>query len=729
MLPALQAALQVTPLSPARTWSRAEFRIDGVPATKNNFDPDVIRVDATFLAPSGAKSIVPAFWFQDYSRALVAGAEVLTPRGAPEWRLRFTPTETGEYAVTVTAGGPDVPPTTATARFTSAGTGPTGPHGWVRVAADRRYFETSDGQALRLIGENVCWAHGRGTYDYDSWFPAMHASGQNFARLWMAPWWAGIEHTPGTLTRYKLEAAWQLDHLFDLAETNGLYLLFCFDHHGMFFANDPTWGGSNNFWSRNPYAKENGGPCATPDDFFTSPAARGIYEKRLRYLVARYGWSPHLLAWQFFNEIDNAYIPRSNLVAADVVAWHRDMARALRAQDPYRHLISTSLTGGSDRPAMWQLPELDFTVYHSYSDPAPGRKVASVAADFFRRYDKPVLIGEFGVSARDWGRPLDPHLRGFRQALWSGALGGSVGTSMSWWWEDIDADRAYPLYAAMHTILQRAGWTSGTWTPLDLATPPPPADLAAPLPGGEIFNAPLALNSFRRIVLQGDAAIADPLSAERCSEFLSGFLRGSRQPDEQRPLRVLAWFAPDARLVFHVESVGGATELVVRVDGTDVRREQLGSPGATGSSHKVDREFAVPVPAGKHWIEIADTGPDWANLDLVRLEQVRPSAFTGGWKHRPEAVGLRQGARAALYVYSPWMVFPAGQYRYDGPLVHGQSLTLRNWPAGRYRAEWLSPTDGRSVARTEAATDNGVLEIPLPDFSDDLAGIVTRVAD
>lgn len=729
-----RAAPQITPLRPPALWQRAEFRLTELPTAANNFDPDQIRVDAAVTTPSGATLIVPAFWFQDYTRALVDGSEQLTARGAPEWRLRFTPAEPGAYRIAVSVSLAHAPPATlASTAFTVASAALDRPHGWVRVAADRRYFETTDGRSLRLIGENVCWPHERGTFDYDDWFTAMAGSGQNFARLWMAPWWAGLEHAPGTLNRYALDAAWRLDYVFALAEQKGLYLLFCFDHHGMYMANDPAWGGSNNFWLRsNPYARENGGPCASPNEFFTSPAARALYEKRLRYLVARYGASPQLLAWQFFNEIDNAYLPRSNLVAADVAAWHADVARWLRGHDPFGHLITTSLTGGSDRPEIWLLPELDFSMYHSYADPAPGRKAATLSADFFARYQKPVMIGEFGVSAANWARPADPHLRGFRQSLWSAALGGSVGTSMSWWWEDIHTDRAYTLYAALHQILNRAGWSEGAWAPADVAAPAlPPTDLGEPLAGELPFNAPLALNAFRRILLSSEAAIATPLAAERSSEALSGFLRGTRQADQQRPLRVVAWFAENAKLVFHVDSVATEAELVVRIDGTDARREKLGDPAALppGQNRKIDREFTVALPAGKHRVEIANAGADWASLDAVRLERVRPSAYTGGYQHAPEVVALRREHRAALYLYSPWIAYPAGQHRYDAPLLTGQSVTLRHWPAGRYRAEWFDPRDARLVATTEATTADGELRLPAPDFSLDLAAVVTPLAN
>jgi len=59
-----------------------------------------------------------------------------------------------------------------------------------------------------------------------------------------------------------------------------------------------------------------------------------------------------------FNEIDNVF--NTNLNGDDVVVWHREMGQWLHAHDPYGHLVTTSLTGGSERPEIWSLPEMDF---------------------------------------------------------------------------------------------------------------------------------------------------------------------------------------------------------------------------------------------------------------------------------------------------------------------------------------------------------------------------------
>jgi hypothetical protein len=719
---------KIIALDAPQLWRRTEFRVENVAPAVNNFDPDLIRLDATFISPSGPRVVVPAFWYQGFTRTHTESGEVLLAAGSPEWRIRFTPTEPGDYTLSLSVTVDGRPPVAPVVTHFAVPAGPTdGRAGWVQVSPDRRDFVVA-GRPLRLVGENVCWAGPGGTYEYDRWFGAMQAAGENFTRLWMSPWWAGIEHQPGTLNHYDLKSAWELDHIFQLAERDGIYLLFCLDHHGMFQKDSQSWGSSNNFWKANPYNAANGGPCVELNDFFTSPAARKIYEKRLRYLVGRYGYSPRLLAWELFNEIDNVIGP-DRLNDHDVVAWHGEMGHWLHAHDPYQHLVTTSLTGGSDRPEMWTVPELDFTSYHSYNEAGTIRGLPVLAASFLKRYNKPVMIGEFGINSHGWDIAADPYLRGFRQGLWAAALGGTVGSAMSWWWEDIDADDVYPLYAAMVGVLRRAGWNDDAWTPIDFIDhgPPPPA-LADAIPGGQLFDAEMALNSSRRAALTNACAVANRLAAERSAECLSKYLQGADSPDLRRPIRLTAWFGDKGKLSLHVQAVSANAGLIVRVDGAEVLREAIAGRGGPGMVRsEVDREYSCDVTPGKHLVELANEGQGWILLDSIRLEQIRPAGYAGDWKYTSDVVGLRSGEKAVLYVCSPASVFPAGARRYNLPPLTGQSITLPDWPAGHFRGEWFSPTTGSLVGRTDSTTVDGALRVPLPAFRDDMAGIVTAV--
>jgi len=708
-------------------WQRMEYRIGNVPEVANPFDPDQIRIDVTFTAPSGAMTLVPAFWYQAYEREMAHGAEQLHAVGNPEWRVRFTPSEVGHYDVSVAVGlNGEAPKVAVASAFDVALQELGGRHGWVRVGPDGRYFETSDGKPLRLIGENVCWAAGRGTYDFDDWFAAMEAAGENCARLWLDPWSIGIEHGSDTLNNYQLGGAWMLDYVFELAAKHGLYLMICLDHHGMYQTDDQGWGGTNNFWdSDNPYSRTFGGPCANADEFFTSAAARKLYEKRLRYLVARYGYSPNLHSWQFFNEIDNIYRQKV-IVPEHVLEWHQYMAPALKRIDPFGHLVTTSLTGGSIRDEYWQIPDIDFSMYHSYFDPAPGRKVAQIADRFVREFKKPFMVGEYGTSAYTLNLEKDPYLRGFRQILWGGVVGGSVGTSMSWWWEDIHSQNVYPIYSALSRVLDEAGWQDGVWTPMAFDWVPPPLELGEPVANAEPFSADIALNDFRRLALGGEAAIASPLAAARASEAMQTYVRAPGDP-LCCPMRMHVLAGKGAVLSAKADSVAGNAEFVVCVDGVEALRKAVPRTGDLAAiSSPVDESFSISLPEGRHVVEITNEGKDWIHLKTLSISGLLPAEFSGNWSFKPEVMGLRGEKSVVLYVVSPYVVYPANARTYNPPTVSGASLSVPDMADGNYSVCWYETATGGLVAYGRIVVDGQML-LDLPDFREDLVAVIKRM--
>ncbi len=326
--------------------------------------------------------------------------------------------------------------------------------GLVRIEPKgKRYFCTDDGSPLFLNGLCVCWHGKRGTYDYDDWLAACQKAGINYIRIWMWHEAFGLEWDRQDKLKYRMDNAWRLDRVLTEAERRGIYVMLCLDYHGIFEVKPDFWGG-NNFWPRHPYNATNGGPCRVQNDFFTNAEARQLYEKRLRYLVARWSASSNILAWEFFNEIDNEY---AYLKHEDVVAWHRDMGRYLRSMDPYRHLISSSFTGGSERPGLFALPEMDFSQYHSYNEPHPAQMMTRKTARFFEKYQKPFFVSEYGTDWKGWKPDTDPHFRALHQAIWSGAFTGATGTGMTWWWESIHANNLYHHWSALSAFLQGSG--------------------------------------------------------------------------------------------------------------------------------------------------------------------------------------------------------------------------------------------------------------------------------
>ncbi|MEI6077242.1 MAG: DUF5060 domain-containing protein [Verrucomicrobiota bacterium] len=721
-----KANVQINQLNSAQLWQKVEFQLTGVPPGFNPFDQASIRVDANLSIPTNGNMTIPAFWYQDYLRSTnSSGAEVDAANGSPQWRVRFTPPVAGAYAMSIyvlTNG--QLCATSEVASFTVPATNLPGRYGYAVVATNGMYFQTQDGRALPLNGENVCWAGSAGTYDYDTWFTSMQNAGENYARLWMCPWNFALEQTAGSLTNYTLSPAWQLDYVLQQAEQKGVYVQLCLDYHGMFEVVPDYWGG-NNYWTNNPYNSINGGPCVNQNEFFTNAVAKTLYQNRLRYLIARYGYSQNLLGWEFFNEIDNVF---TYLDTNAVTAWHSLMGGWLHTNDPFGHLVTTSVSTATAGPAIFGVSQLDFLSWHFYfnglSDPAS--KLAAQATTYGKAYGKPVMIGEYGTDWKKWDYSGDPYLRGFRQGIWGAALGGSVGTAMSWWWQNIASSNAYPVYASLSSILGGTDWGRGSWTTIGFKTSGAmPVVVGDLLPDGVPFNVQLPLNSASSSNFVGKLAVVNSQVNNYSAAVLDSYIQGTRRANLKTPFQLSAWFTNDASLVMHLNSVASGVNLVVRVDGSQVLSTNIPNrDGRSSVNGEYNTNILVNIPSGKHLIEITNAGTDWLYLDWVQLNQVLPAAYSNNWQALQTAIGLRGDRESLLYVVTPGVAWPSGATNASLPLQHSQIITLTNWPTGDYITAWYSPASGDSVASSQVVASNGNLILTLPDFTEDLAGIL-----
>ncbi len=228
-----------------------------------------------------------------------------------------------------------------------------------------------------------------------------------------------------------------LDKLVEAAESNDIYLMLC-------------------IITRDLYMKS-----LSDDKSPEYQKAIDDVKKLMRYAVARWGYSTHVAAWEYFNEIDPG-LPTDRFYA--------ELGRYFEQIDIYRHLRTTSTWHPSAKDL--RHPQLDIGQLHHYMRPGTKgdfKDEVEVVLDrksFLREHapNKPVLIGEFGLATPKWG--LSEHMKQdaaavhFRSSLWASAFSGASGTAMFWWWDQLDRQNAYHHYRPLAEFLKDVSFSA-----------------------------------------------------------------------------------------------------------------------------------------------------------------------------------------------------------------------------------------------------------------------------
>jgi len=648
-------------------------------------------VDLTLRGPGGRSLTVPAF---------------PTPTG---FRARFALPTPGSWSVVARSGSATSP----TLRLTAV---PSQRDGFVqRAPQNTRYFQLSSGKPYFLIGENVCWSGKRGLADYDDWFAGLSKAGGNFARLWMA--FQPLETKSGGLGHIDEAHAAHFDGVLERAEKHGIRCMLCFMTYG-----ELATGGYFNEgkWPESPYNAQNGGPVPAdkPEAFFTDPTARCAYQDRLRYIVARYGAYASLGFWELWNEKE---APQE---------WLQTMARYLRALDPYRHPIthSYSTTGPA---AVWQLPEFDLTQTHRYGDEGSVPDIAPLVVTDTRAHDayqKPHLMGEFGISWRGPDTTFDPQgtATNLHNGLWASALSGAAGGAAIWWWDSyVHPKNLYATFTGLARFAAQIDWPRRSFVPLAL-----PAALI-PATGKE---------TFRDLVLTPSGGWGDKPSPKTqigrdgaVQGSLPGFLYGPGKPELHAPLTLEVTLSQPAQLILHVLTVSDRAKVEVRVDGSLAAAFPLSAAPNQGQDFVstkhfpeyggiyqalFDKDRTVALPAGKHTLQIANTDGDWVSLGTYTL--------TGAWSSRfvpLRTVALQDTVTGETLV---WVQDPESNWKNDraGKVPQrftGVQLTVPLPHTGSWQATWWDTRRGVPLSSSRLVAKTKTLTLILPTFTRDIA--------
>lgn len=728
MLPA--AAQDATPEieypTSGEVYSLMTFPVEVDPATYTNpFNSADIEVLGVFVAPSGKQQVIPGFWMQPYENTCAeCEREDWQPIGDPGWRIRFTPQEIGTWTYRLQAQDGDTLVFVETGSFdVSASEKP----GFIRVGANQRYFQRQNGEPYFPVGHNLKWSWDEigGVRTYIEWLRQLSAAGGNYARLYIdTPWFIGLEwNEPVGDYRAAQKSAAQLDMILDAAADYGVALqIVILWHQALMIYNSAPVNIPTNFprvdasadWDNNPYNIIYGGPIGGPSLFFSDRTAIALFRQRMRYIVARWGYSPDIFAWEIIDEIDRTSGYESSLASA----WLQDTASYLKQIDQHGHLV----TAGSRTfdTAVAANPLLDFTTGQFYQR----RPIETVIdqttgiVDLTRRLltTSPVPTLLTAYSLNPWFEPTadDPQGIHVQDTLWASALAGGGGAAASDWSD------TYLIPQGLQTYYRPLrAFTSGVdWPNLNFEY----ADASLISSESGTYQ-PIRVSGFdRRFATPAlEDIFARTLTPDGLFPSVStvpSYLYGQVYNTQLNRLQVYTVTVPvntylEAR-VRRVSTQAGA-RLNVTIDGVNAADLEL-SIGSTNVA------LRVPLVAGTHEIILDNLGDDWLELEYLEIGHLVSPA---------RSLTLRDSATGVALAWLQhrdytWEKVAAGVER---QAVNFQ-YQLDRMPPGRYSVEIWNPLTGEVIGEERVRADaNGRLIVELPPLDSQLALRIFRQPD
>jgi hypothetical protein len=437
----------------------------------NPYDADEVGVDLIITDGNEKMMAIPCFFTEEYVHDEDEGKWTLT--GKSSWKARYTPDKPGDYNYHIRINDIDG---TIRSQYRQLSITSRQHKGFIRNYTSN-YLLFEDGSPFFANSFNLCIPPRDKPFDYEYFFKKWKENRMNYTRLWLAPPWGkyafALEWTDGQfptqkgklgLKRYNQEVAARLDNFMQTAEQYNIYVMLCLGDEreletGIF--RDEELPHNRPFWHANPYNRENGGPAASPLEFFILEEAKALYKNRLRYLIARWGYSTNMIIWEFWNEIDHPkWCQDWTFVKHTVANWHKEMGEYIRKNDPYNHLISTSFSHDNNQPLIWNLPEMDVVQAHNYGGSKNlARGSLEMTLELKMAFpDKPMFISEYGTDFHGYTHEGGAEEVGIHNAIWATALSGATGIAQWWWWNTIDENNLYFHYNNLGIFVENIPW-------------------------------------------------------------------------------------------------------------------------------------------------------------------------------------------------------------------------------------------------------------------------------
>ena len=308
------------------------------------------------------------------------------------------------------------------------------------------------------------------------WIKKLKLNGGNSFALGMTPYGFSIEWEKINNYSKGMSNAWELDQVLNLAASENIFIAFTFDFHDQFMSDKKLgWNHSRTGWDDNPYHSKNQNfdtTIKTSLDFFKNTNAIKYYKHKVRYIIARWGYSTHILYWEILTEIDNALTDHdynNNTLTRKIFKnWFRIITGYIKndLQDPHPVAGSFSVGETDDIPSgIFDIA--DISLIHKYGESKTdnyyprSEKVEKLHKHSLTK-NKPVLFDEIGgPPALDFCTDIEFHTN-----IWATSFTGSFGCGWNWWWDNAIFPNGYEInFKSLAAFFQNEQLSKESYSP------------------------------------------------------------------------------------------------------------------------------------------------------------------------------------------------------------------------------------------------------------------------
>lgn len=495
----------------------------------NPFDPEQLDVQVEFWQPNGdgRSKYYKRFAFY-YDAFSVSGKEVRKVKTANTFRVRFSPQEQGEWNCKALVVVKEDSLFSDVFSFSVNQKGSS--KGFMQICGNKQYFKVGD-SSFFPVGQNIPWP---GDIWYNDTKPLKHYEfekyerlvrsfserGGNYYRMLITPWTYDIEFENLGNYSSRMKNAWELDNLIAHSEELGIKIHFNMLLHGV-LENPSVYTITNWDWpaydsdvygDKKCVSQQDKGFCYSrelelnhPVEFFTNTQAKRFYKNKLRYMIARWGYSTSIGLFELLSEINNLgqqarlefngkgcpnvrtvtapYHDSVESVPKIVLEWQHEMGKYIKEDLKHEnHPIAVSYTG---EPAInngdlsYYSPYIDIATYNAYSfdrnqnkylrltkkltDYRKDRVVVSnsiIREDESKRsvsVDKPFMLSEIGSGLSECDNSTI-----WKQSVFLSPFTGLSGVAMPWLNYN-DNDDLWKHFKFINSFMNQVDLSGGGW--------------------------------------------------------------------------------------------------------------------------------------------------------------------------------------------------------------------------------------------------------------------------